>query len=112
MTDTSDDDEPDAYDIKRQIHKLAVADPRPGFESAITALVYGLCSYREAYAARYHAELSESPHVADDWLTVARGIIGLLDGDTDRLHCPSVDGLIRATAQQAGFSLTLERKPG
>ena len=45
-------------------------------------------------------------------LAIARGIVGLLDGDTDRFDCPTLDGLVRSTAEGAGFTLALEQRPG
>lgn len=108
----TDDDDFHKFDLKLETHNEAFANPRPGFEQAIADLISGFITYRVAYVDRYHVELSNDPHVSNDWLTVARGIVGLLDGDTERFHCPTLDGLIRATAQQAGLSLTLEKKPG
>lgn len=93
-------------------HNQAFAHPYQGFEDAIAHLVKGLIAYRNAYVVRYHVEISADPALREDWLMIARGIIGLLDGDTGtRLSCAALDGLIRSTAESAGFTLSLESVP-
>lgn len=89
-------------------HNRAFAHPAEGFENAIAHLVRGLIAYRQAYVVRYHVEISDDPSLREDWLSIARGIIGLLDGDTGRFSCAKLDGLIRSTAEDAGFTLNLE----
>lgn len=96
------------YAARAKVHAWAFAHPHPGFEQAIASMITGLIAYREVYAARYKVEVSSDVCLAEDWLAIARGIIGLLDGDTDRFDCPTLDGLIRATAEQAGFTLSLK----
>jgi hypothetical protein len=100
------------YQAKIKLHNRAFAHPFPGFEDALAHLVRGLVAYREVYAARYKVEISVDPCLADNWLGIAKGVLGLLDGDTGRLDCPTLDGLIRLTAEQAGFTLALEESPG
>jgi hypothetical protein len=62
---------------------------------------------RDRRHASRTVRVSQDPCLARDWLAIARGIVGLLDGDTDRLDCPTIEGEIRALAETAGFSLTL-----
>lgn len=96
------------YAERVKAHQWAFARPYPGFEQAISCLVNGLVAYAEVYRARYLVEVSADVCLGEDWLAIARGMLGLLDGDTGRFHCPALDGLIRATAERAGFTLALK----
>lgn len=100
------------YTVKRKQHTHAWAHPYPGFEQSIASLTNGLVGYAAVYLARYTVPISRDPILGDEWLKIAQGIVILLDGDTGRFHCPTIDGLIRATAEGAGFTLQLERRPG
>lgn len=96
------------YRSKISTHNRAFQDPLPGFEDALAHLVKGLIAYKRAYLARYQVEVSADPVLGDDWLSIARGICNLLEGDSGRFDCPTLDGLVRSTADSAGFTLALE----
>lgn len=93
-------------------HARAWANPEAGFESAVASIVRGMAEYADTYRARYQVPIASDPVLAYDWLGIARGALALLDGDTGRFDCPTLDGLIRLTAERAGFTLALEARPG
>lgn len=83
--------------------------PHPGFEIALRMMVEGAVTYSQTYAMRFGVPLNKDPALGDEWLRIVRGLVVLLDGETGRFHCPSIDGLLRAAAEQAGFTLNLLR---
>lgn len=99
------------YRARIATHNRAFAHPEPGFEDALAHLVRGLIAYRAAYVERYQVEISADPALAESWAETARGILGLLDGDTGRFDCATIDGMIRSTAANAGYLMSLEPRP-
>ena len=97
---------------KQRKHQWSWDHPYPGFEFSLRCMVEGAVTYAATYAMRYQVPISRDAILGDEWLKIVQGLIVLLDGDTGRYHCPTIDGLLRATAEQAGFTLSLERRPG
>lgn len=110
-TPTEPDSRP-TYEQRIKLHKWAFDRPHPGFENAIAHLIRGLVAYAEVYQARYQVPIASDVCLSVDWLKIAQGIVGLLDGDTGRFDCPTLDGTVRSCAEQAGFTLALEVRPG
>lgn len=85
-------------------HQRALQNPR-GAERAVTLLRSGLLQYAVEYGARYEGcQLGEDGILGDAWLQLAKGYIGLLNGETGRLDCGTLDGEVRRWALQHGFS--------
>jgi hypothetical protein len=111
MPETPQTPETDSeYRARIREHKWAFDHPYPGFENALAHLIRGLVGYAEVYQARYKVPIASDVALRVDWLKIAQGIAGLLDGDTGRFDCPSLDGLIRSTAESAGFTLALQER--
>lgn len=108
-TPTKHTPDPEFLNFLKQ-HQRAWDNPYPGFETAIVHFVKGLLAYNEVYHARYGVSVSQDPALGVNWLDIARGTVGLLDGDTGRLSCAALDGLIRGTAERAGYPLSLEQE--
>jgi len=88
---------------KRQ-HQAALDAPR-GFETPILLFCRALASYAEQHAARFDGPIGEDYVLGDYWRSMAQATLGLLNGDTGRLDCGSVDAWIRETATAHGVDL-------
>ncbi len=86
-------------------HTRALANPRNGFEMAIAALFLGLNEYAEAHRDQYHSPVGDDGVLGEHWQAIASGLIGLLNGDTGRLDCGTLDGAIRSLATAHGVDL-------
>ena len=54
---------------------------------AILEILYGLQKYARAHEKGYNFPISDDRVLGDEWLTIAKGLEGLLDGETGR-HDP------------------------
>lgn len=91
---------PMTTDWKRR-HEEAFSHPRGGFEPALVDLYNGLQQYAEAYHDRFESEIGDDGVLGPEWVAIARGIIGLLNGDTGRLDAGTLDKWIRELATNA-----------
>ena len=76
--------------------------PRPGFESAIVNLYRAMAEYADAHRKQYELTISEDRYIGDAWHQIGRGLIGLLNGETGRLDCGTLDSQIRAFLGEGG----------
>jgi len=84
-------------------HHEAMLRPR-GIECALVALRSGLLQYAIEYAERFEGcELGHDGVIGAAWLEMARGYIGLLNCETGRLDCGTLDGELRRWAVRFGF---------
>lgn len=84
-------------------HLSAIINPRRGAESGIVAMTRGLLEYAEAHENAYGEGIGTDYILGPAWLMVARGVLDLLNGDTGRLDCGTMDGLVRDAISGAGF---------
>lgn len=84
-----------------QEHRQAVARTRAGFESAVMELLRALAEYADAHRDRYESEVGEDGVLGDHFEEIARGLLGLLNGETGRLDCGTLDGAIRKLCKAA-----------
>lgn len=83
-------------------HHEALQSPR-GIEIAITDMRRALLRYGIEHKERYGAELGGDGFLGDHWLQMARGYLGMLNGETGRLDCGTLDGELRRWAMGFGF---------
>jgi hypothetical protein len=85
-------------------HFEALQHPR-GAERAIASLRSGILQYAVEYGERFEGcQLGEDGVLGDAWLAMAKGYLGLLNGECGRLDCGTLDGEIRRWAVQHGFT--------
>lgn len=91
-----------------QRHHEALQRPR-GVEEPIAQMRSALLNYGLQYAVRYSddAALGKDSVLGDCWLQIARGYLGLLNGETGRLDCGTLDGELRRWAERFGFEQEL-----
>lgn len=70
------------------------------YEIAFTQMINGLKLYAQAHQAEYDSPIGEDYVLGDEWETIARGIIGLLNGETGKLDPGEIDGTIRRFAKR------------
>jgi hypothetical protein len=65
----------------------------------------GLLLYGCEYEARYGADskLGQDSVLGEAWLDMAHGYLALLNGETGRLDCGTLDGELRRWAARFGF---------
>jgi hypothetical protein len=85
-------------------HHEALQRPR-GIERPIVALREGLLMYATEYAERFEGcELGKDYVIGKSWVEMARGYLGLLNCETGRLDCGTLDGELRRWAVRFGFA--------
>jgi hypothetical protein len=73
------------------------------WEHEIVTLARSLASYADAHAARYESPIGSDGVLGRDWERMLKGLRGLLNGETGRLDCGTVDAAILAMYAAAGF---------
>jgi hypothetical protein len=77
-------------------HAQAMANPTPGYERAIVNLLKGFAEYADAHKARWGGSpVGQDGFLGDHWEDLGTAISGLLNGETRRLDCGTIDSLIR-----------------
>ena len=84
-------------------HYRAWYGPASSHEGAIRNLLLGLADYADAHQEAYRSPIGEDGVLGECWLEVARGLIGLLNGESGRLDCGTIDATIRDIAAEHGF---------
>ena len=83
-------------------HLEALHTPHGGFETALVAMLQGWLLYADTHAHRFGAGIGTDYVLSGGWEAVAGGLLGLLNGETGRLDCGLIDGLIRDTLRAQG----------
>lgn len=85
-------------------HHKALQKPR-GNEEPIVTLRSALIQYGVYYSERFEGcKLGEDHLLGSGWLQIAKGYLVLLNGETGRLDCGSLDGELRDMARRFSFS--------
>lgn len=90
-------------------HFDAMQNPRPGFERAIVYMLKGWAEYADAHAKRYDSAIGDDGVLGDPWETIGQSIIDLLNGETGRLDCGTLDGVIRRIAREQNATEVIEQ---
>lgn len=85
-------------------HNEACEHPQK-LERAIVAFCRALNDYARTHLLRYGSPIGEDGVLGQDWEVMARALIGLLNGETGRLDCGTLDKAIRAMAKDAEVNL-------
>ena len=84
-------------------HHEALQNPK-GVERAVVGMRKALLDYAAQYEERFGSHIGDDGVLGDCWLQIARGYLGLLNGETGRLDCGTLDGELRRWAVRFGFS--------
>jgi len=66
-------------------------------------MLRGWLTYADRHQARYHSGIGADGVLGDEWAALGHAILGLLNGETGRLDCGTLDALIRGTLVAEGF---------
>lgn len=69
----------------------------------IARMVEAAATYADDYRKRYGVLIGDDGVLGQAWLTVVKGICGLLNGECGGLDCGTVDALLRDMAASQGF---------
>jgi hypothetical protein len=86
---------------KRHLH--AVVSPLEGFEQALVELFSGWLRYSQAVAHRYDGRIGDDGVLGPEWGAIGAALRGLLNGETGRLDCGTLDALLADTLREQGF---------
>lgn len=84
-------------------HMSAVTNPR-GVEKPFIAMLTGWLEYADTHASRNESGIGEDCVLGPEWEAIGRSLVNLLNGNTGRLDCGTLDGLIRSSLVAEGFS--------
>jgi len=85
-------------------HLAAMRDPQAGHEAALVKMLTGWQYYAAAHRARYGSEVGDDGVLGPEWAAIGRALRGLLNGETGRLDCGTLDATILDTLSRAGCS--------
>lgn len=83
-------------------HRAAVRNPTAR-ERPIVNAFRALVDYAAEHERRYGSPLGHDSVLGPAWLDMARGLRTLLNGETGRLDCGTIDGALVDLAKAAGF---------
>lgn len=86
-------------------HVASWANPRPGFESAIVSGYRALSEFATAHLEAYGSKIGEDYVLGEHWRDMARALLGMLNGESGRLDCGTIDSAIRELAAAHGVEL-------
>jgi hypothetical protein len=86
-----------------RLHLKAWAVPWHDQEGSIVRLVEALASYADAHAARFEFTVGDDGFLGPAWLDILKGTRTLLNGETGRLDCGTVDSMLVRMAEAAGY---------
>lgn len=84
-------------------HNKAITHPTKT-ERGVVDACYALEAMAEAHAERYASVIAEDGVLGDCWLKTLHGVRGMLNGETGRLDCGTVDGWLVRLALDHGFA--------
>lgn len=84
-------------------HEKAWTYPRDGFERALQGFIMALGDYADAHRARYGTPIAQDYVLGEYWRDIARSVLGLLDGESGRFDCGTLDSSVRDLGKEAGF---------
>ncbi len=83
-------------------HKQAVCVPH-GPEKPIVGLLGAWIDYARLHQGRYESGIGEDGVLGPQWAAIGSAIRGLLNGETGRLDCGSLDTVIYENLAAEGF---------
>lgn len=91
------------WDYWRGQHSIAMACPREGHESAMVKMLTGWLEYQSAHAERFESGVGDDYVLGPEWEAIGKALRGLLNGETGRLDCGTLDGVILDGLKAEGF---------
>jgi hypothetical protein len=70
---------------------------------AFLRLVTALADYSDAHRERFESSMGDDGFLGPAWLDILKGTRTLLNGETGRLDCGTVDSMLVRMAEAAGY---------
>ena len=83
-------------------HHDAIRSPR-GPEVAIVGLLRAWCEYANRHRERFESGIGEDYVLGPEWARIGIAVRGLLNGESGRLDCGTLDGFILDVLQAEGY---------
>jgi len=83
-------------------HEEALLHPHDA-EAALVEMLRGWKHYAEVYADRFDDSIGNDYFLGPLWAQIGVQLRGLLNGETGRLDCGTLDGLILGLLEAQGF---------
>lgn len=87
----------------RYLHERALTHQPDAHERAIVKLLQGWIGYAKAHMDRYEGRVGDDGVLGPEWEAIGRAVLGLLNGQTGRLDCGTLDAIVRATLAAEGL---------
>lgn len=84
-------------------HTRAWTSPESGHERAVVGLIRSWLEYAEAHESSLGSNIGEDGYLGDEWRDIGLALRGLLNGETGRLDCGTLDRAILDALESAGF---------
>lgn len=84
-------------------HHAAITWPQ-NEESPLVSLIGGWALYADLHKARYESGIGEDGVLGECWARIGVELLGLLNGESGRLDCGTLDGFIRDTLTAEGHN--------
>lgn len=88
----------------RAFRSIAAWGGNSSQEAGMIQMIYGWAEYADAHFHRFESLIGEDGFLGPAWLAMGKGIRALLNGETGRLDCGTLDGLILEIAEHNGFN--------
>ena|ERR1700690_2808897 len=79
--------------------------PKP-FESSVARMLGDWAQYAADHKARYESLIGEDGVLGPNWEDIGIALRGLLNGETGRLYCGTLDGFIMDTMRENGVDVS------
>lgn len=89
-----------AYRQALEAHRSALGAPKSDHERALVGMLNAWRLYAQAHARRFKTEIGDDGVLGDPWEAIGVSLLALLNGETGRLDCGSLDALIRSVLSQ------------
>ena len=86
-------------------HNLAVKFPLPGVEQGLINILVGMAQFAEGHSIKFDATITKDGVLGPVWVTMARCVRNLLNGDVGRLHRGTLAGVLRRLVQPLEIDL-------
>lgn len=73
------------------------------FETAVVSMITGWSEYAEHHRAQYELNIGDDGVLGPEWEAIGDSLRGLLNGETGRLDCGTLDGFILDTMKENGI---------
>lgn len=92
-----------AWDLQRSMVSVERVKDEWRAEQAVAAACHALKVYANSHKLRFDSKLADDYVLGPAWLAMLQGVRTLLDGETGRLDCGTVDGYLVKLAEDNGF---------